>query len=215
VALHRLADWQLRVADDPEAARRALQVITGRLPGSHLARMAELRSRQLPQTTEDLREQRKAPPIPLPALGESFGVPSAHAESALDPAQAAGLAAQLTGRLTRDPNDIAARERFARILAEPLGRADAAIEQIEWLLGLPGQPDGKRAEWLGLIAAWQLRFKQNEDAAREALQRILRDFSKSPQAIAAQRRLNLLDTEKKRTAVPPPVPRPRIKIVPD
>src|SRR5437899_7851710 len=43
IALHRLADWHLNLANDPEAARRALQVICDRLRGSHLAHMAQLR----------------------------------------------------------------------------------------------------------------------------------------------------------------------------
>src|SRR5215204_1162612 len=46
IALHRLADWHLRLADDPEGARRALQVICDRLAGSHLAKMARLRINQ-------------------------------------------------------------------------------------------------------------------------------------------------------------------------
>lgn len=215
VALHKLADWHLKISDDPDAARHALSLIGHKFPGSHLARMAELRSRQLPRTVVELREQRTASTIPLPALSESFNVPSGYAEPAQDATQAARLAGELAERLRHDPNDVTSRERLARLLAESSGKADAAIEQIEWLLGLPDQPDGKRAEWLGLIASWQLRFKRNEDAARAILQRITRDFSRSPQALAAQRRLNLLDAGKKHTATPPPVPRPKIKIVPD
>ena len=41
VALHKLADWQVNLDGDPEAARRALEVIFHRLPGTHLARMAQ------------------------------------------------------------------------------------------------------------------------------------------------------------------------------
>src|SRR5262249_17477626 len=50
IALHRLADWQLTRANDPDAARRALQMVSDRLPGTHLARMAQLRRNQLPDT---------------------------------------------------------------------------------------------------------------------------------------------------------------------
>lgn len=67
VALHRLADWHLKLAHDPEAARRALQIICDRLPDTHLARMAENRIRQLP-TRAALLEQLHAPHrIHLPA----------------------------------------------------------------------------------------------------------------------------------------------------
>ena len=67
VALHRLADWHLNLTGDPEAARRALQVICDRLPGTHLARMAQLRMNQLPRTAEELRAQRTPQTIALPA----------------------------------------------------------------------------------------------------------------------------------------------------
>ena len=41
VALHRLADWHLKLKDDPESARRVLNKICARMPGSHLAHMAQ------------------------------------------------------------------------------------------------------------------------------------------------------------------------------
>src|SRR5256886_16154306 len=65
-ALHRLPEWNLSLADNPTAARRALQMICDRLPGTHLAHMAQLRINQLPETPEQLRELRNPKPIPLP-----------------------------------------------------------------------------------------------------------------------------------------------------
>src|SRR5205823_4090341 len=53
IALHRLADWHLKLACDPDAARRALQMICDRARGTHLARMAQLRLQQLPATAEE------------------------------------------------------------------------------------------------------------------------------------------------------------------
>ncbi|HTL18949.1 MAG TPA: hypothetical protein VL793_17050, partial [Patescibacteria group bacterium] len=41
IALHRLADWHLKLAKDPDAARRALLMICDRLRGTHLAHMAQ------------------------------------------------------------------------------------------------------------------------------------------------------------------------------
>ena len=48
VSLHRLADWQLKIGADPVAARRSLEEICERLPGTHLATMARHRINQLP-----------------------------------------------------------------------------------------------------------------------------------------------------------------------
>jgi len=66
LALHRLADWHLTIAQDPDAARRALLVICDRLPGSHLAHMARLRINQLPRTQAELRQRFNPARIPLP-----------------------------------------------------------------------------------------------------------------------------------------------------
>ena len=195
VALHRLADWRLKLTGDPEAARRALQVICDRLPGTHLARMAQLRMSQLPRTAEELREQRTPQIIALPALGEILDEAAIESEAALNSNQAAESAKLLAEKLARDPNDTASREKMARVLAGPTGETDRAIEQVELLLGLPGQPDEKRADWLSLMAAWQLKFKHNPDAARQTMERLIRDYPNSPQAFAARRRLNLMDAE--------------------
>ncbi|MFO1515290.1 MAG: tetratricopeptide repeat protein, partial [Verrucomicrobiota bacterium] len=192
IAMHKLADWQLAVANDPDAADRALQVIKTRLPSTHLARMAELRRVQLPRSRRELQEQRQPRHIPLPALTESADSP---ANATLDPSQARALVNQLTQQLTRDPNNAADREKLARLLAEPLGKVEAAIEQLELLIGMPLEPAPKRAEWLGLIAAWQLKLQQDESAARENLERIVHEFPGTPQAFAAQRRLSLLKAE--------------------
>ncbi len=53
VACHRLADWHLKLAQDPDAARAALAEICRRLPRSHLDHMARLRIRQLPASREE------------------------------------------------------------------------------------------------------------------------------------------------------------------
>jgi len=191
VALHKLADWQLTVSNDPEAADRVLQVIKARLPNTHLARMAELRRAQLPRSRRELQEQRQPRHIPLPALNES----SAAALSETTPEQATVLMNQLIEQLTRDPNNAADREKLARLLAEPLGKAAVAIEQVELLVNMGDQPDARRAEWLSLIATWQLKLQQDESAAVETLERIVREFQHTPQAFAAQRRISLLKAE--------------------
>ena len=213
VALHKLADWHLKLGCDPDAASRALQVIPSRFPRSHLARMAQLRIAQLPRTVEELREQRQAQPVPLPALGDSLDETAQPAEAALDSRAAAALANQLSDRLTRNPNDIPARERLARVLAQQLGKADLAIEQIELLLGMADVPDHKRPEWLGLIAAWQLKFKHDNDTARQIMERLITEHPNSPQALAARRRLALMAAGQKLHQLR--AARPTIRITPD
>jgi hypothetical protein len=197
VALQRLADWQLKMAQDPEAARRALQMIIHRLPGTHLARMAQLRINQLPISQQDLRERQKVNAIPLPALGDHFEDDVAPEDTGGARQSHVDEANACVERLRQDPNNLAARERLARLLAEHLGNARQGIEQAMLLLNLPEQPDAKRAEWLSLIAAWYLRYLQDEATGRRQLERLVRDFPHTPQALAARRRLELLDRQSK------------------
>lgn len=192
IALHRLADWQLNKGDNPDAARRALQMIIDRLPGSHLAHMALLRIGQLPQTTEDLRELRTIKPIPLPALGDSFDESPAELPSLEEKREAEKQAKTLVEKLTRNPNDTDARERLARLLAEKLSQADMAVDQLNLLLEMPGQPDDQRAEWMGLIAAWHFKYRQDTNNGRKALEALVDQFPNTAQAFAARRRLRLL-----------------------
>ena len=195
VALHRLADWQLKLGQDPVAARRALQMVCNRLPGTHLARMAQLRINQLPLTREDLREQQSAKPIPLPALGDKLDEPPAPLDAQSARRKAAQDANACVERLKQDPNNIAARERLARIFTEDLNQPDLGLEQLTLLLNMPDQPELKRADWLGLVAAWHIKFKHDLMTGRKFLERLLHEFPQSPQAFAARRRLELLERE--------------------
>jgi hypothetical protein len=194
IALHRLADWHLKLAKDPEAARRALQMICDRLPGTHLAKMAMLRMHQLPLNAAELRVQEMHEPIPLPALGDNLDdKPGEDSES--ERARAIETANACVERLKENPNNVAAREKFARLLAERLNKPEAGIEQITLLMNMPDQPNEKRAEWLGMVAAWHIKQRQDIDTGRKILERVIHEFPESPQALAARRRLRLLDVE--------------------
>jgi hypothetical protein len=197
VALHRLADWHLNLADDPVAARKALEQISRRFPGTHLDKMARLRASQLPASQEELREQRKTKLIHLPALHDDLHQSEDQSASRSSASEAAIRANKYVDQLTRDPDNASAREGLARLFAEPLEQVDLAIEQVRLLLEMPDQPPSKRAEWLSLIAAWQIRYRNDPQAALETLRQIVVEYPQSPQAFAAQRRLNLMDAERR------------------
>jgi hypothetical protein len=190
IALHRLADWYLKLGSDPDAARRALQIICDRLRGTHLARMAQLRINQLPQSVQELREQRTAAPVHLPALGDQLDEPPA--ESAISRARATEMATECVEKLKLDPNNISAREKLARIFTENLLQPEQGIEQMALLFEMPDQTEHKRAEWLGTIAAWHIRYRKDPESGRVALERIVMEFPKTPQALVAQRRIRLM-----------------------
>ncbi len=196
-ALHRLADWHINLGTDPVGGRSALEEICARLPDTHFARMARLRIDQLPATREELLEQRKPKTFKLPALRsdleEAPGVP----ESDEELAAARNLADRCVARLRQNPDDIAARDEFARLLAERLGHAELAIEQLELLLAMPNQPEQRAAEWLARIAAWEMKYRHDWDAARVVLERIIREYPQSPQAFASQRRLSQMEMDRR------------------
>jgi hypothetical protein len=200
VALHRLADWYLKLAQDPDAARRALQVICDRLKGTHLAHMAQLRIRQLPSSVEELRDQQGAKSVPLPALGDSLDEAPPPPDSGRDRQKAAQDANACVARLKEDSDNVTVREKLARLFAEHLDRADLGIEQLMLLVDMPDQPDGRKAEWLGLAAAWQIRYRQDFDAGRRVLERLIAEFPNTPQTLAARRRVRLLDQKLGRKA---------------
>jgi hypothetical protein len=168
--------------------------IIERLPGTHLAHMAQLRINQLPASAAEMREQQNSQPIPLPALGDRLDEP-AETTTALDIDKAAKRANAYVEQLKQNPNNVFARDKLARLLTERLNKPQLGIEQIELLLGMPERSVAERAEWLGLIASWQIKYCADEEAGRKSLVRVVREFPGTPQALAARRRLELLDRQ--------------------
>jgi hypothetical protein len=197
VACHRLADWQLKLAQDPVAARAALEEICRRHPRSHLDHMARLRINQLPATREEWLARQGVKTIRMPLLPGSARDFSAGAPAGLSRPEAFARSQHCVEQMTSNPDDIPAREELARLWAEALDQVDMGVGQLELLLAMRGAPPAKAAEWLGLMASWHLRFPQNLSAAREVLERLIRHHPQSPHAFAAQRRLNLMDLETK------------------
>ncbi|MDA1276995.1 MAG: hypothetical protein O2960_23505 [Verrucomicrobia bacterium] len=197
VALHRLADWHLKLREDPVSARTILEDLCRRCPGGHIEKMARLRIERMPATQDDLRQQNTPKPFHLPALNDDFGVPPETAGSPLPKGEAVDRANRCVQRLTQNPDNVAVREEFARLLAEQLGKVETAIEQINLLMEMPGQSDKQKAEWLSLLASWQIRFKHDPEQARTMLNRLIHEFPESPQAFAAQRRISLIEMEER------------------
>ena len=196
VALHKLADWQLQFREDPVAARRALEKIIARMPGTHLAKMAAHRLRQIPATKQEWDEQQdRGRKLKMPALNDDLDQSKEVIVTETNPAEAERAANQCVEKLERDPKDTAAREKLARIFAERLGQAALGVEQLELLLEMPEQPQNKMVEWLALAAAWRLKYLDDKEGGEKLLRRLIKDFPQSAQAFAAQRRLKLMEME--------------------
>ena len=192
IALHKLADWHLKIGHDPVSARQVLEQICARIPGTHLDKMARQRIAQLPATREEFDERERGKPLRLPHVPDELRAP---APPMLSPDQAATEARAVVEVLNRNPDDVPAREKFARLLAENLSDADRAIEQLQLLLAMSGQVPAKRAEWLLIIAGWHARYRNDVEEAKLIYQQVMRDFTHTPQAFSAQRRINLINVQ--------------------
>ena len=69
---------------------------------------------------------------------------------------------------------------------------DLGIKQISLLLNMSDQSELKRAEWLGTIAAWHIRYRNDSETGRAVLERVISEFPETPQALVARRRLRLM-----------------------
>jgi len=191
LACHKLADWQLELAENPAGARAALELLCRKLPGSHFAVMAHQRLRQLPRDDQEFAERKNPAPVKLPSLREEDDGQGRRQFS--NPSDALAEVRRLIRRLTDDPNDLPVRERLAAILAQDLGKTADAIGQLRLLLDLPDPSSEQKAKWLAQIAAWELHLNHAPEKFRDLLRQIIRDYPQTSQAFAAQRRLFLLD----------------------
>ena len=135
----------------------------------------------------------------MPALGDRLDEP-AETSTASDTDKAAKAANAYVEQLKLNPDNAAARDKLARLLTERLNKPELGIEQIELLFEMPDRSEAERAEWLGLVAAWQIKYRNDLDSARMCLERLRREFPGTPQALAARRRLELLDRQLRQKA---------------
>ncbi len=197
IALHRLADWQLKMREDPIAAHRVLEEICRRMPGTHLEKMARLRIDQLPVTRAQLLERQRTKTVHLPASGGKLVIVGEETTPAIVSEEALARANRCVEKLQNDPNDVAVREELARIFADQLGQVDLAVEQIELLMAMPEQPPGKIAECLLVLAGWQVKYRADRQSGRKLLERLIHEYPQTTHAFEAQRRLNLMNVDDK------------------
>jgi tetratricopeptide (TPR) repeat protein len=186
LALNRLADWQLKLAQDPDSARATLERVVQLFPETEQAYLATQRLAHL-TPAEMLADQHERHRIKLGQYQENIGLlrePAAVRAPVEDPATLAG---DLVRHLEQHPQDSEARERLALIYAEHYHRLDLATEQLEQLLAQPNLPAKPVVHWLNLLADLQVKQAGDLAAARSALQRIVDSF---PQLAAAENAKN-------------------------
>jgi outer membrane protein assembly factor BamD (BamD/ComL family) len=193
-ALNTLADWQLKYHQDPEAARETLERVQQMLPGTEYANLAAQRIAHLGGMEMQLAAHERRT-IHMNVSEQDVGLmgDTSHLKhKEIDPAS---LAASYVEQLRNHPLDNETREKLALLYAEHYLRPDLAAMELEQLVEQPHQPAGKVVRWLNLLADIHVRFGQNEDGARAALQRIIERYPNLSHAQVAEQRLGRLRLE--------------------
>jgi tetratricopeptide (TPR) repeat protein len=201
LALHQLADWHLKYAQDVPAARRALEHLIELHPNTEQAQVAVQRLSHLGRTAEEhLAAQHDRPAIALHPGAQNVGLlkdSSVLRKPEEDPAAAA---AEYVKHLEQFPQDAEVREKLALLYAGHYQRPDLAVLELEQLVALPNQPAKLVARWLNAIADIQMKQGADVEAARQTLQRIIDRFPDQALAETARHRINLLGLEQKARA---------------
>jgi tetratricopeptide (TPR) repeat protein len=198
-ALTAVADWQLQFAQDPEAARAALQRIVDKMPDTQLAHRAAQRLAHLP-TAEHLASLRAGPAKDLPPGEKNIGLRKSYTPP--PPGDPEAMVEEYVQQLQQHPADTATREKLAVLYAEHFERLDLAVDQIEQLIQLPNETPRHIALWLNLVADLQIRFGRNVPAAEAALRRIQEMYPNTALADATVERLAALQRETHANRVP-------------
>jgi outer membrane protein assembly factor BamD (BamD/ComL family) len=195
-ALNSLADWQLKYAQDVDAATGSMKKIIELLPDSEFARAAANRIAHF-SNREQLLHARAPGKIQMKHGVEYLGL--LKDQSHLMPKEKTfkDEAAELVAHLDSHPLDNEARERLAIIYARDYGRLDLATEQLEQLIALPGESPKHVTRWLHLLADLQIHCTNDTQLAEQTLQRIVELFPNQSQSELAKQRIVVLALELK------------------
>jgi TolA-binding protein len=194
-AFTQLADWHLKLAQDADSARAALEKIIARFPGTELAVAAAQRIAHLGGTEKILLAAQDRQPVALPEGVKSVGLRDSARDLVPKESDPQTLAAEYVKHLAEHPFDTEAREKLAVIYADHYHRVDLAAGELNQLAEMPGQPAKSVAHWLNLLADLQVRSGADYDAARPTLERIIARFPGTAAAELARSRLAHLKLE--------------------
>lgn len=194
-ALNSMADWQLKYAQDRDAAQACFEQIIELMPESEWAlrasqRIAHLGSAELLLGTEGRRTYKVEHIEGDPGLGQAWGGVRPVPEE-----DSAATAAKYVKHLVEFPHDTEVREKLARLYAEHYHRLDLAESQLEQLIQYPNQPVKQVVKWLDMLADLQVKHGATYELARATLQRIIDLYPDAASANLAQNRIERLRLE--------------------
>lgn len=194
MALNALADWQLKYAQDRDAARQVLEKIIERLPASEFAALASQRIGHLAQSDHLLGAHDRKPVVLKPGV-DNIGLLSSDQRPKAPEEDPAQQVAEYVKHLETYPLDTEARERLAGLYASHYKRLDMAADQLEQLISSPHQPMNRVIHWLNFLADLQVEHGAAYETVRATLQRIVDRFPGAPAAEIARNRIAHLKLE--------------------
>jgi hypothetical protein len=189
-----MADWCLKYAEDPAAARDYLERVVVLFPDSPQAHMAAQRIAALGNSHHkvDAAHRRK---FQVKQGQKDVGLHSVAKRTVQPTAAPEDTAADLVRQLEAHPLDTGAREKLAVLYADEFHRIDLAADQLEQLIAVPAETPKNIARWLNLLATLHIKVNRDRRAAEDALRRVTALFPKTAHADLAQQRLAYMDSE--------------------
>ena len=194
-AMNQLADWQLKLAQDTDAARAALEKIITRFPGTEMAQMAAQRVAHLGGAEKILLAAQDRQPLAVPEGAKNIGLLRVSDHLRPGETNPETLAANYVKHLEQHPLDTEIREQLAILYADHYQRLDLATGELEQLIEKPNQPAKRVAHWLNLLADLQVRHGADYATVHQTLERIVERFPDWAAAEMARSRLNRLKLE--------------------
>ena len=202
VALNKMAEWQLTIAGDSDAARRTLQQIRTAQPNSQAAQLAAQRLASLDSSEEsesavvDFNESYQKL-VEESAQKDDFTSPLELPKAIeLNQQQAHEKAFQTClSRVEAHPDSINNREELAALYLGEGKEPAMALKQYEYLLALPGTTIHQKTAWLNKIADIQLKSGESYETIRATLEQIIALDPRAAPAARAQQRISYLPIE--------------------
>ena len=199
----RLADWHLKIGVDVDSARAALEKIIARFPETELSLHAEQRIAHLGGAEKILLGQHDRQQMVLPEGVKNIGLLDSTEFLQPTEIEPGKLAAAHVKHLEAHPHDSEVREKLAMIYARDFKRLDLATLELNQLINESRHGPKQIANWLNLLANFQIELGADVATVRATLEQIVERFPKLSVAEIAQRRLAHVQSElngKKETA---------------
>lgn len=194
-AFTQLADWHLKLAQDADSARAALEQIIERYPDSELSLQAQQRIAHLGGTEKILLAANDRQPVVVPEGANNLGLRESAAFIVPEEVQPGKQAAAYVKHLEEYPQDTEVREKLALIYAKDFKRLDLATLELAQLINEPRHPPKMVVHWLNLLANLQIELGADCATVRGTLEKIVSGFPNLPVADLARRRLARLESE--------------------